>query len=389
VILFPLSGWDVSLPVACPVSCDGIGVELTEEQTAELRAVATSRDVSGAVATRARIVLWTAEGRMRRDVGALAGVSLPTVDRWLARYAQFGLSGLEENKRGAGREQMPAHVPARILALTRTTPPAETGLSHWSSREMAAYVTRTEGIPVSWHYVAKLWRDNKLQPHRQGTFKLSRDPRFADKVFDVVGLYLHPPAGAVVLSVDEKTQVQALDRTQPLLPVDFGVTEKRTHDYKRHGTTNLFAALNVATGTVVADCYPQRTGAEFLAFLRKAVKPHRGKEIHVVLDNLSTHDTPEIQAWLAANPNVTFHFTPVGSSWMNQIEIWFGIITRQAIRRGTFASVAALIARIRTYVQHWNATAEPFVWTATADEILAKVRLVQTSVRKLVQNNSK
>jgi transposase len=364
-------------------------VELTEEQAAELRAVATSRDVSGAVATRARIVLWTAEGRMRKDVGALAGVSLPTVDRWLARYEQFGLAGLEENKRGAGREQIPARIPARILALTRTTPPAQTGLSHWSSREMAAYVTRTEGIPVSWHYVAKLWRDNKLQPHRQGTFKLSRDPRFADKVFDVVGLYLHPPAGAVVLSVDEKTQVQALDRTQPLLPVDFGVTEKRTHDYKRHGTTNLFAALNVTTGTVVADCYPQRTGAEFLAFLRKAIRPHRGKEIHVVLDNLSTHDTPEVQAWLAAHPNVTFHFTPVGSSWMNQIEIWFGIITRQAIRRGTFASVAALIARIRTYVQHWNSAAEPFVWTATADEILAKVRLVQTNVRKLVQNNSK
>jgi transposase len=389
VTLFPLSDWYVSLPVVCPVLCDGGGVELTEEQAAELRAVVTSRDVSGAVATRARIVLWTAEGRMRKDVGALARVSLPTVDRWLARYEQFGLAGLEENKRGGGREQVPAHIAARILALTRMTPPAETGLSHWSSREMAAYVTRTEAIAVSWHYVAKLWRDNKLQPHRQGTFKLSRDPRFADKVFDVVGLYLHPPVGAVVLSVDEKTQVQALDRTQPLLPVDFGVTEKRTHDYKRHGTTNLFAALNVATGTVVADCYPQRTGAEFLAFLRKAVKPHRGKEIHVVLDNLSTHDTPEVQAWLQANPNVTFHFTPVGSSWMNQIETWFGIITRQAIRRGTFASVNHLIGRIRTYVQHWNSTAEPFVWTATADEILAKVRLVQTNVKKLVQNNSK
>jgi transposase len=237
VTLFPLSDWYVSLPVVCPVLCDGGGVELTEEQAAELRAVVTSRDVSGAVATRARIVLWTAEGRMRKDVGALARVSLPTVDRWLARYEQFGLAGLEENKRGGGREQVPAHIAARILALTRMTPPAETGLSHWSSREMAAYVTRTEAIAVSWHYVAKLWRDNKLQPHRQGTFKLSRDPRFADKVFDVVGLYLHPPVGAVVLSVDEKTQVQALDRTQPLLPVDFGVTEKRTHDYKRHGTT--------------------------------------------------------------------------------------------------------------------------------------------------------
>ena len=362
---------------------------MTDEQVGELRAAATSRDVSGAVATRARVVLWTAEGRMRKDVGELAGVSLPTVDRWVARYAQHGLVGLVEHKRGAAREQVSAAIRARILALTRAAPAAETGLSHWSSREMAAYIARTEGVSVSWHYVAKLWRDNDLKPHRQGTFKISRDPRFADKVFDVVGLYLDPPAGAVVLSFDEKTQVQALDRTQPLLPIDFGVTEKRTHDYKRHGTTNLFAALDVATGTVIADCYPQRTGAEFLAFLRKAVKPHAGKENHVVLDNLSTHDTPEVQAWLEAHPNVSFHFTPVGSSWMNQIEIWFGIITRQAIRRGTFVSVNHLIQRIRTYVEQWNANAGPFVWTATAEDILAKVRLVQTNVRKLVRNNSK
>jgi transposase len=364
-------------------------VELTDEQAAELRAVATSRDVSGAVATRARIVLWTAEGRMRKDIGELAGVSLPTVDRWVGRYAEDGLAGLVEHRRGAPREQVPARIRARILALTRTTPPSETGLSHWSSREMAAYVTRTEGVSVSWHYVAKLWRDNDLKPYRQGTFKLSRDPRFADKVFDVIGLYLDPPAGAVVLSVDEKTQVQALDRTQPLLPIDFGVTEKRTHDYKRHGTTNLFAALDIATGTVVADCYPKRTGEDFLAFLRKAVKPHAGKDIHVVLDNLSTHDTPDVRAWLAANPNVTFHFTPTGSSWINQIEIWFGIITKQAIRRGTFSSVNALTARIRAYLTHWNTHAQPFTWTATADEILAKVRLVHTNVKKLVQNNSK
>jgi transposase len=379
----------VSLTALAWSGWEHAGVELTDEQVAELRAVATSRDVSGAVATRARIVLWTAEGRRRKDIGELAGVSLPTVDRWLDRYSRLGVAGLDEHKRGARREQMPAHIPARILALTRTTPPAETGLSHWSSREMAVYVSRTEKVSVSWHYVAKLWRDNDLKPHRQGTFKLSRDPQFADKVFDVVGLYLDPPAGAVVLSVDEKTQVQALDRTQPLLPIDFGVTEQRTHDYKRHGTTNLFAALDVATGTVTADCYPQRTGAEFLAFLRKAVKPHVGKDIHVVLDNLSTHYTPEVQEWLEANPNVTFHFTPIGSSWMNQIEIWFGIITKQAIRRGTFVSVNHLIQRIRTYVEHWNASAEPFAWTATAEEILAKVRLVQTNVRKLVENNSK
>ena len=342
-------------------------MELTNEQVAELRAVATSRDVSGAVATRARIVLWTARAGCVRTSVSSPGCRCPlwTVGSTGTPSLVWPVWRSTSVARRASRYR--PVIRARILALTRTTPPSETGLSHWSSREMAAYITRTEGVSVSWHYVAKLWRDNDLKPHRQGTFKISRDPRFADKVFDVVGLYLDPPAGAVVLSFDEKTQVQALDRTQPLLPIDFGVTEKRTHDYKRHGTTNLFAALDVTTGTVVADCYPQRTGAEFLAFLRKAVKPHAGKEIHVVLDNLSTHDTPEVQAWLEANPNVTFHFTPVGSSWMNQIEIWFGIITRQAIRRGTFVSVNHLIQRIRAYVEHWNATAEPFVWTATAD----------------------
>lgn len=362
---------------------------LTEGQTAELRTVINSRDVPAVVATRARIVLWMAEGRRRKDVAGLAGVSLPTVDRWVQRYTDNGLAGLEDGSHAAPREQVPAAVRARILALTRATPPVETGLSHWSSRQLAAYLKRAEGVSVSWHYVAKLWRDNKLQPHRQGTFKLSRDPRFAEKVADIVGLYLDPPGGAVVLSIDEKTQVQALDRTQPLLPLDFGVTEQRTHDYRRHGITNLFAALDVATGQVTVDCQPVRDGARFLAFLRKAVKPHAGKEIHVVLDNLSTHGTPEVRAWLAANPNVTFHYTPTGSSWLNMIEIWFGLITRQSIRRGTFTSVNALIVRIRDYVAHWNAEAKPFTWTATADEILAKVRWVQASVKQLVENNAK
>jgi transposase len=362
---------------------------LNEEQVAELRAVVNSRDVPAAVGTRARIVLWMAEGRRRKDVAELAAVSLPTVGRWVDRYTRNGLAGLDERPRGGPREQVPAWVRARILALTRATPPTETGLSHWSSRQLAAYLKHTEGVSVSWHYVTKLWRDNDLRPHRQGTFKLSKDPRFADKVADIVGLYLQPPGGAVVLSIDEKTQIQALDRTQPLLPLDFGRTEQRTHDYRRHGITNLFAALDVATGQVTAACHPDRTGDRFLAFLRQAVKPHAGKEIHVVLDNLSTHTTPDVRAWLQRNPNVHFHFTPVGSSWLNQIEIWFGIITRQAIRRGTFTSVTALIARIRDYVEHWNAEAEPFTWTATTDDILAKVRWVQTSVKQLVQNNSK
>jgi transposase len=182
---------------------------------------------------------------------------------------------------------------------------------------------------------------------------------------------------------------QALDRTQPLLPIGFDASEKRTHDYVRHGTTNLFAALNTATGQVYGECKPTRNGADFLAFLKNAVKAHRRKEIHIVLDNLSTHTTPEVKDWLKAHPKVHFHFTPVGSSWINQIEIWFGIITRQSIRRGTFASVQVLTRQIRDYITHWNTDATPFTWTATADEILAKVQLVQTNIKKLVDNNAK
>ena len=359
------------------------------EGRAELRALVNSADVPATVATRARIVLWRAENRQKQEVAALAGVSRPTVDLWLDRYRAEGVAGLLDRPRGAPREQVPAAVRARILAATRISPPVETGLSHWSSREMAAFIERTAGVSVSHHYVAKLWRENGLKPQRQGTFKVSRDPAFAEKVADVVGLYLCPPGGAVVLSLDEKTQIQALDRTQPLLPIEFDMTEKRTHDYRRHGTTNLFAALNVGTGEVFGECTPTRNGANFLAFLKKAVAPHAGKQIHVVLDNLSTHTTPDVQAWLKKNPHVHFHFTPIGSSWLNQIETWFGIITRQSIRRGTFTGVKVLITQIRDYITHWNAHAKPFTWTATADEILAKVQLVQTNIKKLVNNNAK
>ncbi|MEV0926025.1 IS630 family transposase [Streptomyces spongiicola] len=340
------------------------------------------------VALRARIVLWAGEGRRRKDIAELAGVSARTVDRTRARYAENGVAGLVERKRGGGKDQVPPRTRGRVIALTRMTPPPDSGLSHWSTRTPAAYLKRTEGIKVSFHYVARIWREENLKPHRSGTFKLSKDPAFAEKAADIVGLYLDPPGGAVVLSVDGKTQVQALDRTQPVLPVTFAATEKRTHDYVRHGTTNLFAALNIATGEVVGECKPNRNGDTFLAFLKKAVKPQAGKEIHIVLDNLSTHTTPDVKAWLEENPHVHFHFTPVGSSWLNQIELWFGIITRQSIRRGTFSSVHVLVKQIRDYINSWNANAKPFVWTATAGDILAKVRLVQTAVRKLLNNNA-
>ena len=363
-------------------------MDLTTDQQAELRTVVKSAEVSAAVATRARMVLWRADGRLKKQIAELAGVSRPTVDLWLDRYQTEGIAGLVDRSHAAPREQVPGWIRARIVATSRMSPPADTGLSHWSSREMAAFIRRIEGVSVSHNYVAKLWRENGLKPHRVGTFKVSKDSAFADKVVDVVGLYLDPPGGAVVLSMDEKTQIQALDRTQPMLPITFDATEKHTHDYRRHGTTNLFAALNVGTGEAFGECKPTRNGDDFLAFLKKAVKPHLGKDIHVVLDNLSTHATPEVKAWLEKNPNIHFHFTPVGSSWLNQIETWFGIITRQSIRRGTFNSVKVLIKQIRDYIIHWNTNAKPFSWAATADEILAKVRLVEANIKKLVDNNA-
>ncbi|ABW12825.1 putative transposase [Parafrankia sp. EAN1pec] len=364
-------------------------MELTADQCAELNIFAKNYDTPAPVATRARIVLWQTEGRQKKEIAALAGVSRPTVDLWISRYRKDGIDGLFDRPRGAPREQVPAMVRGRILALTRKSPPAETGLSHWSSRQMTTFIKRTTGASVSHFYVAKLWRDHGLKPYQQGTFKISKDPRFAEKIADIVGLYLESPGGAVVLSVDEKDQIQALDRTQPLLPITFGAREKRTHDYVRNGTTNLFAALNVGTGEVYGECRPARDGAHFLAFLKNAVEPHAGREVHIVLDNLGIHTTPDVRSWLTQNPHVHFHFTPIGSSWINQIETWFGIITRQSIRRGTFSSVQILINQIRDYIAHWNSNPEPFVWTATADEILAKVRLVQVSVKKLVGNNSK
>ncbi|MFE5741095.1 IS630 family transposase [Streptomyces celluloflavus] len=273
------------------------------------------------------------------------------------RSARAGWSGGE--RRGGPRDQVPPQTRGRVIALTKMSPPAASGLSHWSTRTLADHLKRREGISVSWHYVARIWREENLKPHRSGTFKVSKDPAFADKVADVIGLYLAPPGGAVVLSIDEKTQIQALDRTQPVLPVTFAATEKRTHDYIRHGTTNLFAALNVTTGEVLCECRPNRNAKNFLTFLKKAVTPHAGKDIHVVLDNLSMHTTPEVKAWLSNNPHVHFHFTPVGSSWLNQVEIWFGILTRQSIRRGTFSSVNVLIKQIRDYINPGTRTRNP------------------------------
>lgn len=356
---------------------------LSVEQRDELWEVARSRFVDAATGTRARIVRWWDEGLSAAEVARLAGVSEPTARLWPVRYAESGLAGLADEPHPGKPRQIDPQVRSRIVALSRQSPPASTGLSHWSSRTVAAYLARAEDIHVSHVFIADVWRETGLRPWQQGTFKLSRDPQFTAKVTDLVGLYLDPPQAAVVLCVDEKSQVQALDRTQPLLPLTFGATEKRTHDYVRHGTTSLFGAFNVATGQVIGRCYDQHRAVEFVDFLDRLAAAYSGREVHVVLDNLATHSTAAVHRWLAAHPSFHFHYTPKSGSWLNQIETWFSMLTRQAIRRGTFSSVRVLVNTIEDYITNWNATAKPFTWTADAPSILAKVRFVETQVRRL------
>jgi transposase len=266
-----------------------------------------------------------------------------------------------------------------VVVATLNPPPPELGVTHWSARLMADHL-RGAGTPVSFAEVARIWRDWDLQPHRVETFKFSTDPKLEAKIRDVVGLYLDPPANAVVVCVDEKSQVQALDRTAPLLPMRFAQAERRTHDYRRHGTTTLFAALEVATGRITADaCHPRHRNGEFLAFLKQLAKAHPRVQLHVVCDNYGTHSHPNVRAWLAKNPRITMHFTPTSASWMNMVEIFFGIITRQAIRRGTFTSVPDLIGAIRVFIDAYNERCQPFRWTKTADQILTKAKRQKTS----------
>ena len=343
-------------------------MDLSEAQRASLDALTRQDGYDSSVSARAQIVLWRADGFSVGDLVKMSGASKPTVYKWLDRYERFGVDGLTDLPRSGRPPEVSDSVRSRIVALTRCTPPAETGLSHWSSREMATYLKRTEGISVSHNFIAQVWRDHDLQPQRQGTFKLSNDPDF---------------------EANEKTQVQALDRTQPVLPIDFAKTEKRTHDYVRHGTTNLFAALDTVTGEVLGECYARRRTEEFLKFMDTVVKRYPDREIHIVLDNLSTHSGDDVDAWLAKHSGVTFHFTPTGSSWLNQVEIWFNIITRQAIRRGTFTSLRVLIKTIKAYIENWNRDAKPFTWTATPGEIIASVRILHRDFKKLLANNTK
>jgi transposase len=336
----------------------------------KLTALVRSSTVEAGLAQRARIVLLAAQGLPNAEIARRLGVSRPTVIAWRHRYLAGGVSGLGDLER-SGRPSVIDD--AEVVVATLTAPPESLGVTHWSARLLATQ------LGISFASVARIWREWKLQPWRRETFKFSTDPELDAKVRDVVGLYLNPPDNAIVVCIDEKTQVQALDRTAPILPIRPGLPEKATHDYLRHGTTSLFAALEVATGKVTDACYDRHTHAEFLDFLKRVAKAYPQVKLHVVADNYATHKHPAVKAWLAKNPRVTMHFTPTSGSWLNMVEIFFGIITRQAIRRGTFTSVKDLIAAIETFIDGWNERCEPFVWTKTADEILTKAHRKKTS----------
>ncbi len=339
-------------------------IELSEDEERELRAVLRTPSASQQQALRARIVLGAAEGRSNTQIAGEVGASLPTVGLWRRNFVARRIDGLTDAPRSGRPREIDDEDVARVLAATLESPPD--GSTHWSVRRLAS---KTGISPTTVH---RIWRDHKLRPHQMRSFKFSKDPRLAEKIIDVVGLYLDPPKGALVLCVDEKTQIQALDRTQATLPMKPGKAARMTHDYKRNGTTSLYAALEIASGEITGACYPKHRHQEFLAFLNQIVRAYPRKPLHVVLDNSSTHSTPEVTRWLARHRRVHFHFTPTSASWMNMVEIWFSILTNQQIRRGVYHDVPELIAAIEHFIAGYNERAQPFVWTKTAEEILAK-----------------
>lgn len=319
------------------------------------------------LAIRSKIVLQAAEGSSNQKIAGRLGVTGATVGKWRERFRLHGLDGLGDASRpGAPRKMGDEKVEE---AVTRTLESLPTAATHWSTRSLASQVGLSQSA------VVRIWHAFGLQPHRSETFQLSTDPFFVEKVRDVVGLYMNPPEQALVLCVDEKSQVQALDRTQPILPLRPGLPEQRTHDYERNGTTSLFAALDIATGKVIGQCHRRHRHQEFLKFLElvDSTIPPQG-EVHLVLDNDGTHKTPKVVRWFVRHPRYRLHFTPTSASWMNQVERWFAEITQKRIRRGSFDGVRSLEKAIREYLEHHNQNPRPFVWTADADLILGKVR---------------
>jgi transposase len=353
-------------PTAVPLS-------VSDADGATLRRWARSTSVRAGLALRARIVLLAADGMSNTEIAARVGCSRPAVVRWRGRFARHGLDGLDDQPRSGRPRTVDDARRAVIVAVTLAGPPAETGLTHWSTRTLASH------LRLSRMTVARVWADHDLAPHRLETFKFSTDPELLAKVTDLCGLYLAPPAGAVVLCVDEKSQIQALDRTAPTLPLRPGLAERRTHDDVRHGITSLFAALDVATGKITGRCFDRHRHAEFLVFLKLVARRYPRRELHVVLDNYATHTHPAVRDWLAKHPRIRLHFTPTSASWMNQVETFFGLLTRQAIRRGSFASVPDLVAAIHRYIDAWNDHCQPFAWVKDADDIMLKATRNRTS----------
>ena len=354
-----------------------VPVCLSESERAGLRRLIRGRNTPQKVVLRASIVLLTADGVPTSEIMERLQTTCPTITRWRQRYAQLGVEGLCKDATRPGRKRRisEAQVHEVIERTLHSTPISGT---HWSTRTMAA----ASGLSKA--TIQRLWRDHGLQPHRTETFKLSRDPQFIEKLQDVVGLYLDPPEKAVVFSVDEKSQIQALDRTQPGLPMKKGRAGTMTHDYKRNGTTTLFAALNVATGEVVGECYERHRHDEFLVFLKKLDR-QTPKELalHLIVDNYATHKHPAVQDWLAKHPRVQLHFTPTSASWLNLVERFFAEITHNRIRRGVFRSVAELEAAILAYLAQRNQQPHPFTWTASVESIIEKVGRAKATLETL------
>ncbi|WP_454737662.1 IS630 family transposase [Cupriavidus necator] len=350
-----------------PMGRPKVELVLSQDEQSQLASMARSRAIPAALVTRARIVLAAATGEPNSEIAKRLQLTRATVGKWRARFLERRINGLYDELRPGKPRTIDDERVAELIKTTLHTKPAD-GSTHWSVRAVAA---ETSISPTSVHRYFKLLG---LQPHRSETFKLSTDAFFIEKLRDVVGLYLNPPENALVLCVDEKSQCQALERTQPMLPMGLGYVEGVTHDYVRHGTTTLFAALNVLNGAVLAECKPRHRHQEFLAFLRSIDKAVPAElDVHCIVDNYSSHKHPKVKAWLAARPRWHMHFIPTYSSWLNQVERFFSIITGKAIRRGSFTSVKELVQKIYHFVAHYNQNCKPFNWTATADSILAKL----------------
>jgi len=353
---------------SCVMRRDDICLYLGPADRAQLQALLTDRNTPRKVAWRAEIVLATADGCGTNEIMRRAETSKPTVWRWQARYLDEGVAGLRRDKTRPSRVP-PLPRETRLKVITRTVQETPPNATHWSRALMA------EAAGISPSSVGRIWAEAGLKPHLVRGFKVSSDPMFEEKVTDIVGLYLDPPDRAVVLCVDEKSQIQALDRTQPGLPLKNGRAATMTHDYKRHGTTTLFAALDVKSGMVIGECLPRHRAKEFLRFLRRidraVLKP---RDVHLVLDNYATHKTPEVKAWLAKHPRFKLHFTPTSASWLNLVERFFAEITTKRIRRGSYTSVNDLEAAIYDYLGQHNTKPKPFTWTKTAEDILTRER---------------